>query len=264
MLTRSQPLIEKIYKKLGLDGQKADSLQEQDIKAQRIGNMFDFADARDKKIDLKTRLNWKRCSIQNNFYDFKYMIRNHIKWHKTLCSLRPWEGFDGLLRVMQTHLRDYVSCEERYGTTEESFKKQKISSIKAILEVLDRMNRPEEYSRRLRKNVEAKYPKYKTLITEYTNGGSGSCCSGYFVAQGNGWAGCESGKNPREGYFEFINGIFELTTSPDQAETDRLLEELREYHREIDTAYKQAETDSDSDFEKLGRLLKENMYSWWD
>lgn len=261
MLIRSQPLNEKLG--LELDEQEGDGLQEQNIKSQRIGNMFDFADgAGGKKIDLKIRLNWKRRNVVSAFYDFKYVIRNHIKWHRTLCRLRTWEGFDGLLRVMQTHLHDYADCEERYGIAEENYKEQKISTVKGTLEILDRMSKPDEYIQRLREKVNAKYPKYKTLITEYTNGGS--CHSGYFVAQGNGWAGCESGKNPREGYFEFINGIFELTTSPDQAETDRLLEELREYHREIDTAYKQAETDSDSDFEKLGRLLKENMYSWWD
>jgi hypothetical protein len=55
----------------------------------------------------------------------------------------------------------------------------------------------------------------------------GSFHSGEFVAQGNGWAGMESGKDPREEYFEFVNGKFELAESPDQAETDRAIAELR-------------------------------------
>ena len=65
-------------------------------------------------------------------------------------------------------------------------------------------------------------------------------------------------------YFEFVNGRFELVNSPDQAETDRLLAELSKYHEEIKNAYKQTEADSDNDFERLGQLLKENLYSWWD
>ena len=61
-----------------------------------------------------------------------------------------------------------------------------------------------------------------------------------------------------------MNGIFELAESPDQAETDRILAELVKYHEEIDTAYNQAEIDSEKDFERLAELLKENLYTWWD
>ena len=57
---------------------------------------------------------------------------------------------------------------------------------------------------------------------------------------------------------------FELADSPDKIETDRLLSELSRYHEEIEAAYRQAEVDSDNDFERLGLLLKENLYSWWD
>ena len=88
--------------------------------------------------------------------------------------------------------------------------------------------------------------------------------SGDFIAQGNGWAGKESGENPRSGYFEFVNGKFQLAESTDKNETDRLLAELEKYHEELTNAYKQANVDSDEDFERLGQLLKENLYSWWD
>lgn len=263
MLLRSQPLNEKIYKKLELMEKEYDDMQERNIKSQRIGKMFDdFAYGGKKKIDLRTGLDWKRRNLENAFYDFKHIIRNHIKWHKTLCGLRPWEGFDGLFQVMKMHLCDYAAYEEQYGISEENYKNQKISSVKETLEILERMSKPDEYSQRLREQVESKYPKYQELITEYVNGSS--CYSGYFIAQGTSWAGIESGNNPREGYFVFINGIFELTTSPDQAETDKLLDEIRTYHQEIEAAYKQAEADSDNDFDKLGQLLKENLYTWWD
>jgi hypothetical protein len=51
-----------------------------------------------------------------------------------------------------------------------------------------------------------------------------------------------------------------LATSPNQQETDRLLDEHKRYREEITAAYKQAEADYDRDFERLGALLKENMY----
>ena len=265
MLLRSQPLSIKAVKKLGLNSEKEIlEMSEGNIKSQRIGRMFDDIDMGNKKskISLQTRLGWKWRDLKGSYYDVKYTIRNHFKWCKTIGRLRPWEGFDGLLRVMIKHLYDYVETEEKYGHSEESYKKQKIDSAKEVIKILKRMKNPEKYASRRRKKVEEKYPKYKQLLTEYKNGGSGS--SGYFVAQGNGWAGKESGKDPREGYFEFIDGRFELVNSPDQGETDRLLNELCEYNKEIDAAYRQAEIDSDKDFEKLGQLLKENLYKWWD
>jgi uncharacterized phage infection (PIP) family protein YhgE len=47
-------------------------------------------------------------------------------------------------------------------------------------------------------------------------------------------------------------------------ETDRLLAELAQYHTDINNAHKQAEADSEKDFDRLGQLLKENLYSWRD
>ena len=124
------------------------------------------------------------------------------------------------------------------------------------------MKDPHSYIDKYHEKIEAQYPDYKSLVTKYHEGGTS--ISGKFVAQDRGWAGMESGKNPREGYFEFLDGNFALVDSPDQDETDRLLDELKTYTQEIDTAYKLAEADSEKDFEKLGQLLKENVYSWWD
>jgi len=162
---------------------------------------------------------------------------------------------------MRTHLKDYIETEEKYGHSEEEYKKNKIATAKETVEILERMKDPMEYSSKRRDEIEAKYPKYQYLITQYEHS---RCYSGDFVGQGNGWVGKESGKDPREGYFEFVNGTFELTESPDQNETIRLLAELAKYHEEIDEAYKQAEVDSDKDFKRLGELLKENLYTWWD
>jgi hypothetical protein len=163
---------------------------------------------------------------------------------------------------MQTHLRDYIQTEEKYGHAEEEYKNKKIATAKETLELLERMKAPDEYWQRRHEEVASRYPDYKGLITEYENGGSSF--SGDFVAQGNGWVGKEGGKNPREGYFEFLGGGFILAESPDQKETDRLLNELEKYHKELENAYKQANIDSDNDFERLCQLLKDNLYSWWD
>ncbi|MCL2153146.1 MAG: hypothetical protein FWH57_09370, partial [Oscillospiraceae bacterium] len=191
-----------------------------------------------------------------------YAVCNRFKWRKIMNQLRPWEGFDGLLRVMQKHLSDYVETEEKFGHSAIEYKERKIATAKETIKILERMNKPDEYSFRRREEVDSLYPDYKQLITRYTCGGVG--ISGDFIAQGIGWVGIESGNNPREGYFEFVNGRLELTVSPDQTETDMLLVQLREYHEDISAAYLRAELDSEDDFERLNNLLKENLYSWWD
>ena len=266
MLKSSQPLDPKFCKKYELDSNKeAELMNEQNIQLQRIGRMFDFIDTDEmveRRPSLRTRLRWKWHQIKDGYYDRKYTIRNHLKWHKTMRKLRPWVGDDGLITVMQAHLRDYVLCEIKYGHSEKNYKKQKIASAKEAIKLLQRMKNPDGYIRRRRNAVEVRYPKYQTLITEYTTGGTSF--SGDFVVQGNGWVGRESGKDPREGYFEFVDGHFELVDSPDQKETDRLLDEHKKYCEELTAAYIRAESDSDRDFERLGVLLKENLYRWWD
>jgi hypothetical protein len=157
---------------------------------------------------------------------------------------------------------DYIEVEEKFGHSAKEYRNQKIASAKETLKLLERMKEPLEYSSIRREEVDAKYPKYLSLVTEYKKGGT--CFSGRFIAQGDGWTGMESGKEPRVGYFEFVNGRFELANSPDQSETDRLIDEINRYNEEVSGAYEQAEADSDKDFECLGKLLKENLYSWWD
>ena len=263
MLLRSQPLNEEISRKLESKSKaEIDSMTEENIKSQNIGHMFDDLLEGNRKIGLKRRFKWKWRRIKEKYSDIKYTVCNHFKWRKIMNELRPWEGFDGLLKVMQTHLNNYIETEEKYGISAAEYKEQKIATAKETVELLERMRKPDEYSFRRREEVDSKYPKYKQLITIYKYGGTGS--SGDFIAQGSGWVGKESGKDPREGYFEFINGKFELVTSPDQIETDRLLDELKKYHDETTAAYLLAETDSDKDFERLKQLLKENLYSWWD
>jgi len=124
------------------------------------------------------------------------------------------------------------------------------------------LREPHEYSFRRREEVDTRFPEYFNLISNYEGGGVGQ--SGSFIPQGHGFAGKESGKDSREGYFEFIDGRFKLIASPDEAETHRILSELMRYQEEVSEAYKQAELDSDKDFERLGKLLKDNLYTWWD
>jgi len=263
MLLRSQPLDPKVYKKLGLDERSEyEEMTEDNIESQFIGKMFDDILDDDEKVTLKMRIEWKWRDIKDMFYDAKRAIVNCFKWRKTISGLYPWEGFDGLVTVMLFHLRSYVEYEEKYGHSEEEFKKSKIASARETIEILERMKEPDEDSHKRLKEVETKYPDYKYLITRYKNGGGSY--SGDFTACGAGWVGKESGKNPREGYFEFIDGQFALTSSPDQGETDRLLAELSKYHEEREEAYRQAEIDSEKDFEQLNQLLKKNLYSWWD
>jgi hypothetical protein len=151
--------------------------------------------------------------------------------------------------------------EEKYGHSEESYKEEKIASVKETVAILERMTDPHGYSFRRRDEVDARYPEYVNLISK-TN--TGTCYSGDFIRQGNGWTGIEAGCNPREGYFEKNGDLYEVVESPNKTETERLLEEIRQYRRDAIEAYKQAETDSDEDFDRLAVLFKNHLYSWWD
>jgi hypothetical protein len=195
MPLNSQPLDPEIYGKF--EEKDLDKLSERKIISQRIGKMFDENEK--IKIGLKTRLNWIWRDIKGAFYDTKYAIRNHFKWRKTIKNLRPWEGFGGIINIMQTHLKDYIETEEKYGHSEKEYKNKKIATAKETVEILERMKDPIEYSSKLRDEVESRYPKYQYLITEYETSTS---YSGDFVA--------------------------------------------------------------DNDFDRLGQLLKENFYTWWD
>jgi len=130
---------------------------------------------------------------------------------------------------------EHQKTEEKYGHSEESYKKRKVAAAKDTVRILRRMKDPMEYLSRRRDEVDKKYPEYKSLITKYSDGSTSS--SGDFIRQGRGWTGQEAGNDPRRGYFEFANGRFELAASPDQDETDRMLAELTQYYEDISNAY---------------------------
>ena len=264
MLIQSQPLDPKFCEKMRLDKNDDSDFSEKEIKAQFIGKMFDDIPEENnkRKGTLGLRISWFWRSITDGLYDIKYAIRNYIKWRKTIRQLRPWEGFSGLISVMITHLNDYIEAEEKYGHSAEEYKKNKIATAKETVEILERMKEPDEYLHKPRNEVDTRYPEYKCLVTIYQEGGSSH--SGNFIPQRNGWVGKESGKDPRKGYFEFIDGRFQLVESPNQSETDKLLAQLNNYHEDIQNAYQQGEKNSDNDFERLGQLLKDNLFSWWD
>jgi len=265
MLKYSQPVDSKIGELIEKSSKHDDSDYTKDkIAMQLMGKLSDvFLDRNGKKrISIGLRLRWKIRYISDTYYDLKCAIRNHFKWHKTLKQIRPWEGHDGLIKVMITHLNDYIDSEEKYGHSEENFRRNKIAKARETVELLERMSDPDEYSRIRTKEVDSRYPDYKHLVSRYKGGGCGF--SGRFIPQGNGWAGKEGGKNPREGYFELIDGRYQLVDSPDKNETDRILAEIDRYNEDTSKAYHQAEEDSIMVFDRLCELLKENLYSWWD
>ena len=235
-----------------------ESISDFTIKSKRIGDAFDNT----QKISLDIRLGRIKHKIKSTYSHFKYTIRNHYKWHKAMKYIRPWEGFSGLTYVMQTHLKDYIEQEEKYGNT--VCKDKKITTAKETVEILSRME-PQSYWEKHYYEVIEKYPDYKSFIIEYENGVISDC--GEFIEQGSGWAGhgdiYDNGEC-QKGYFELIDGEIRLADSPDQSETDRLLEELEHYKEERGNTHKLAEADSEKDFERLFELLKENLYSWWD
>lgn len=262
MLIQSQPLDKKFCEKFCLKEGDESDYSDSEIKEQFVGEMFEDLFKGSDKIALGLHIKWFFQRISDSIYDFKCAVRNQRKWRKTINELRPWEGFSGLISIMITHLNDYIETEEKHGHSEEEYRKNKIATAKETVEILERMKEPDEYLSRPRNKVDERYPKYKGLVTNYKKGGSSY--SGDFVQQGKGWVGEEAGKDPRRGYFEFINGKFELTQSPDQTETDKLLNQMDNYHEEIQKAYEQGKIDSDKDFARLHELLKDNLYSWWD
>ena len=168
MLTHSQPLDPKFCEKMGLDKINEDmEFDDCKIKKQYIGKMFDdlLDENTKRKIPLSTRVYWVWRDITDIFYNTKYAIRNHFKWRKTIRSLRPWEGFGGLIAVMQTHLADYIETEEKYGHSEENYRKHKIATAKETFEILKKMKEPDNYSNKRVNEVESRYPDYKTLNT---------------------------------------------------------------------------------------------------
>jgi len=122
LLNNSQPIDPKFYEQLDLpDSEELKGRTEPVISHQRIGKMFDDLFEDNRKISISQRLKWKIDNIKNKYYDIKHTIRNHFKWHKTMRELRPWDGYGGLLTVMQAHLRDYVNTEEKYGISQKEF-----------------------------------------------------------------------------------------------------------------------------------------------
>lgn len=255
MLGQSQPLDSKLFGDLKFD---EINIKEHKIKSQCMGRMFSHDS--DIKITILDRLSWLKRDVRGLFYDAKYTIRNYFKWAKTIAGLRPWDGFNGVLTIVQKHLQDYLETEEKYGHAEESYKADKITSVKECLEILKRLQN-DEYAMIIQDEIHSRYPKYEQLITKYDNSTS---YSGDFYPQGKGWVGMESGSNPRRGYFEFINDRFELVDSPNQTKTNQILEEIVHYHEEVTEGYKQAQINIEKDMKRLGEILNNHFFQWWD
>ncbi|MDR1688243.1 MAG: hypothetical protein LBS21_06480 [Clostridiales bacterium] len=261
MLIRPQPLNNKtsLKMKAGKDSFRSG----RKIKSVHVGKLFDGLDYDSKrKISLSTKFIWLYHDIQGICHNFRYSIRNNVRWFKTISQLRPWEGFGGLINVMRFHLKDYIEMEEKYGHSEESVKNAKIVSAKRALRLLKRMQDPDGYTSRRLDAAKKKYPDYKSLITRYENGSV--MISGDFVAFGDGWIGREAGKNPREGYFEISGSKFVSKKCSNPKEVIRVLAELDRYNEDVQNAFKQAGIDSDKDFARLHKILKRHLYSWWD
>jgi ketol-acid reductoisomerase len=166
--------------------------------------------------------------------------------------------------LVQRHLKDYLETEVKYGHSEKSYREAKINSVKECLEILERLQK-DKYNENALNEVYSKYPKYKQLITKHSDGCTSY--SGEFIALGNGWAGIEAGANPRRGYFECVNGKFELTTISDksvQAEIEQRLDQIERYHADWKKAIKNSDKCMEDDKRRLGELLNQHFFSWWD
>jgi len=184
MLIHSQPLNSKVSKNLGISSDTEKSYGKKTVKEQYIGDMFDKLSNSKCNKCIKTRLSRKWYRLKEVYHNITWAIRNHIKWSKTMFRLRSWEGFDGMLTAMITHLQDYIKMEEKCGHAVEEYKNQKIATAKETVTLLKRMRDPDGYWMRLTDAVEKRYPKYKYLVEEYDDGGESY--SGDYTSQGNG------------------------------------------------------------------------------
>jgi hypothetical protein len=257
-MLHTQPLNSEIYNDMDTCKTEKKALPEK----QYMGRMFE--NNLKSRTTLKTRLSWLGRDISNAWYNFYYTVKNRIKWRKTISGLRPWEGFDGVLTLVQRHLKDYLETEVKYGHSEKSYREAKIKSIKECLEILERLQK-NEYEENTLNQVYVKYPEYKQLITDYSDGCTSY--SGEFIAVGNGWAGIEAGAAPRRGYFESVNGKFELTAISGesvQAEVEQSIGQIESYHADLKDAYENAEKNMEDDKRRLGEILSRHFFSWWD
>lgn len=231
------------------------------IISEKMGHMFEFDKTKEPPLErLKDGVVFKYKKAKEAYYDICHIFINHFRWHKTLKQIRPWEGFEGMLRLMETQLKHHIKQTQKHSIASQVYRDKSIKSAATAIRVLRRL-RAQDYLSRRTEQVRAKYPKYKYHITEYTNSTS---YSGNFVEYKGGWVGRESGKDPRSGYFEFVNGRLAQKPSPNEAETDKLLAQIDSYNQEMSKAYALAKNDNERDFERLHKILKNSMYTWWD
>jgi len=233
-----------------------------DIISQRIGSLFDGVIEQIKQPAFSIRI--KRCFriFQNFYYSIKWSIRNHIKWHKVLTHIRPWEGYEGLIEVMMYHLKDYVIYERNYGIGSSEYKQDKISSVVRALELLNKLEEPHDYAISRISAIADKYPSFKHLINLYNNGTLESI--GLFISYGSGWVGIEDYEKGLYGYYEIVDNILKRVSIVDNDETNKLINDILEYNKYNDQAYIEAEKEINKDFDELYHIFKDNLYSWWN
>jgi len=228
---------------------------------QYIASPYDFSYLDDIKISLRKRLVWKLERLLIWWKrDVLLPVITHIRWHNVLKELRPWVGYSGMIKLMQFMLRHYASYEEQYSCSAKEYKDSAVNSARETADLLERLKEPTEYSSRRRDEVKERYPEYLELRTDYADGSSMK--SGYFIPQGKGFVGPAS-EQFESNYFEIVNDRIISLDSPDKLETERLVNEIIKYDKEIDEAYELAQKDLENDFDKLNQLLRENMYYWW-
>jgi len=177
--------------------------------------------------------------LSNCYWNISNTIYNHIKWHKTLKKIRAFNGDEALFEVMQTVLRNFLECTDN---------PEKQESAKEVIELIERLKVPDMIKAKALSEINSRYPMYVHRA------------DGKYTRQGDGWAGIHNGE---EGYYRCVNGYMRFCLSPDQAETDRLIKELIQHTTETREASRRSDKETNEAFERLFKLIRENVYTWW-
>ncbi|MDR2728721.1 MAG: hypothetical protein LBB56_06265 [Chitinispirillales bacterium] len=108
-MSYSQPLSEKTIAKMGLPSEaELKKRSEPVIKRQYMGNFFDNDSIEKTKIDLKTRLKFKKIRFKYFYYDLKQAIADYRRYWRIIADIRCWDGHHGMLALMIHHLEYYI------------------------------------------------------------------------------------------------------------------------------------------------------------
>lgn len=99
---------------------------------------------------------WRR--IRNFWYDFKWSIKNQIKFRKIISEFRPWD-YSIILKMLNFQLKQLCEQIEYRGMEENRSRLQKVKRMKRAIELLNNIEE-DNYAERCGYNSKAQTIKF--------------------------------------------------------------------------------------------------------